>query len=661
MKRLWSLLLVLLLIPCLVVAVSAAEDLGSCGDGLTCSFDTATGTLTISGSGPMEDFEEGSDRPWNDYWDKLRIVSLSEGVTSIGDKAFRGFEMLEQINIPDSITVIGDSAFAHCYGIKGISLGSGVTEIGDYAFNDCMYLAKIVIPDSVRRIGDYAFENGGMKSVTLGSGLTEIGEAAFQYCSKLTEIKIPDSVKSVGKNTFNYCEDLETVIIGNGLTEISDSMFWDCRNITSVTLGTGVKSIGPLAFYRCMGLKEITFYGDAPTYFGHSAFGSITATVYYPAGNTTWTAAVRQDYGGNITWKAVNLVPVVTVTGDSATGMPSITWTAVDDAVSYEIYGRLGKDGSYKKIGVTETTGYLHSAAQSGEKWYYRVRAVLADGERSPYGKTVSFTNELQKPVVKISGDSASGKPKLSWNAVGGAAKYRIYRATSKTGAYSYLDSTTSTAFIDVSAKVGTNYYYKVKAMNGDSASGYSNIVNRCCDLKRPVVTLKVDTASGKPKVTFEKISGAEKYYIVRATSEKGTYSKLATITGTTYIDKTAKAGTNYYYKVKALHAKDAADSAYSEITNRVCDLAKPVVTIFLKDGDPRIKWDAISGAQKYMVYRATSKDGEYTHVKTTKTSTSFTDTTAKAGKTYYYKVMAIHENSSANSAYSAVKYIKAK
>lgn len=660
MKRLWSLILVLLLIPCLVIAVSAAEDLGSCGDGLTCSFDAATGTLTISGSGPMEDFEWRS-RPWDDYEDTLKTVSISDGVTSIGDRAFCGFEMLESINIPDSITVIGDSAFTYCYGLKEITLGSGVTEIGDDAFNDCMYLAKIVIPDSVRIIGDYAFKNSGVKSVSLGSGLTEIGEAAFQYCSKLTEIKIPDSVKTVGKSAFNYCEDLKTVTIGNGLTEISDTMFWDCRNITSVTLGTGVKSIGPLAFYRCMGLKEITFYGDAPTYFGHSAFGAITTTVYYPAGNTTWTAAVRQDYGGNITWKAVNLIPVVKVTGDSATGKPSITWTSVDDAVSYEIYGRLGKDGSYKKIGVAETTGYVHSAAKPGEKWYYRVRAVLSNGERSPYGKTVSFTNELQKPVVKISGDTASGKPKLSWNAVGGAAKYRIYRATSKTGAYSYLDSTTSTAFIDESAKAGTNYYYKVKAMNGDSASGYSNIVNRCCDLKKPVVTLKVDTASGKPKVTWEKISGAEKYYIVRATSKNGTYKKVATVSGTSYIDKETKAGKTYYYKVKALHEKDAADSAYSAVTSRVCDLKKPVVTISLKSGDPRIKWEAISGAEKYQVYRATSKDGEYKLVKTTKTATSFTDTDVKAGKTYYYKVMAIHETEAANSAYSTVKYIKAK
>ena len=176
------------------------------------------------------------------------------------------------------------------------------------------------------------------------------------------------------------------------------------------------------------------------------------------------------------------------------------------------------------------------------------------------------------------------------------------------------------------------------------------------------MVTLKVDTASGKPKVTFEKISGAEKYYIVRATSEKGTYSKLATITGTTYIDTTAKAGTNYYYKVKSVNLDYDKVSSYSNVVNRVCDLPKPVVEITLTSGgDPRLTWETIEGAIKYRVYRSDAKDGEYELVKATVTATSFTDKEAASGKTWYYKVRAIHENSSANSAYSAILSIKAE
>ena len=111
----------------------------------------------------------------------------------------------------------------------------------------------------------------------------------------------------------------------------------------------------------------------------------------------------------------------------------------------------------------------------------------------------------------------------------------------------------------------------------------------------------------------------------------------------------------------KAVHSNSSADSAYSETLARTCDLARPVVTITLKSGDPRLTWEKIEGAEKYYVYRATSEGGEYQHVKTTKTASSFTDTTAEAGITYYYKVKAVHSNTSANSAYSAIDSIKAE
>ena len=84
------------------------------------------------------------------------------------------------------------------------------------------------------------------------------------------------------------------------------------------------------------------------------------------------------------------------------------------------------------------------------------------------------------------------------------------------------------------------------------------------------------------------------------------------------------------------------------------------MVTIKLKSGDPRLTWEAVDGAVEYQIYRATSKSGDYKLIKTT-TSTSFTNTSAKAGKTYYYKVKAIHSNASSNSAYSSVVSIKAK
>ncbi len=264
-------------------------------------------------------------------------------------------------------------------------------------------------------------------------------------------------------------------------------------------------------------------------------------------------------------------------------------------------------------------------------------------------------------PTATISNTSTTGKPKVRWKSVDGAAKYQVYRATSKSGKYSLMKTTTSTSYTNTTAKTGRTYYYYVVAVAADGTkSEKSSIVSRTCDLAQPTVTLSGISSTGKIKVSWKKIEGAKEYKVYRATSKNGKYTLVKTTTGTSYTNTSAKAGTTYYYKVKAIHEKESANSAYSSYKSRTCDLPRPDVEITLKKGDPRLTWDKIDGAKKYEIYRATSKNGTYKLMKTT-TSTSYTNTTAKAGKTYYYKVKAIHSKSAANSAYSSIVSIKAK
>ena len=93
---------------------------------------------------------------------------------------------------------------------------------------------------------------------------------------------------------------------------------------------------------------------------------------------------------------------------------------------------------------------------------------------------------------------------------------------------------------------------------------------------------------------------------------------------------------------------------------SRTCDLAQPEITVKLSSGNVKVSWEKVDGAQEYKVYRATSKDGTYKLLKTT-TGTSFTNTSVTSGKTYYYKVVAVHSTSAANSAYSSLDSVKVK
>lgn len=176
----------------------------------------------------------------------LETVTIPESVTTIGDYAFSGCSLtsidVESSNavyvsedgvlfdkakttliqypnrregaytIPDGVTVIGDAAFRSCSYLTSINIPNSVTSIGDFAFYECRSLKKLVIPDSVTVIGSYAFYYCySMKVVTIGSGVTTIEEAAFSDCESLKMITIPKSITTIEYRAFDYCPSLTDV------------------------------------------------------------------------------------------------------------------------------------------------------------------------------------------------------------------------------------------------------------------------------------------------------------------------------------------------------------------------------------------------------------------------------------------------------------------
>ena len=127
--------------------------------------------------------------------------------------------------------------------------------------------------------------------------------------------------------------------------------------------------------------------------------------------------------------------------------------------------------------------------------------------------------------------------------------------------------TTAGTSYTNTSATAGNKYYYKVRAVHSNSSanSAYTDAKYVTCDLKSPVISVKL-TSSGKPKVTWAAVDGAVKYEVYRSASKSGTYKKVFTTTKTSYTNTGASAGKAYYYKVRAIHSKSAAHSAFSTI-----------------------------------------------------------------------------------------------
>jgi len=277
---------------------ASAESSGNCGDSgsnVTWSLDD-NGTLTISGSGKIEDYRSDIDQPWYSNRSDITSVVIEPGVTSIGSQAFYECSNLTSITIPSGLTSIGEQAFGNCTGLTSITIPSGFISIGDYAFWNCTGLTSITIPSSVTSIGVNVFYNcTGLTDITVDSnnssfcsesgvlfnkdkttliyyplgkndssytipdGVTVIEQYAFYCNSKLTSVTIPSGVTSIGEMAFRECSGLTSVIVPSSVTSIEYNAFWCCFNLIIYIPG-GI-TIGIDAFYSTA--AKITYTVDS--------------------------------------------------------------------------------------------------------------------------------------------------------------------------------------------------------------------------------------------------------------------------------------------------------------------------------------------------------------------------------------------------------------
>lgn len=171
---------------------------------ITWSFDSSTGTLTLSGTGETPVVNDAYPAPWKEHLDKITKLVVNEGITAInwvGD-----CRELYEVSLPDSLEKINKNAFDTYNELHSLKFGKGLKEIGSYAFSGCD-LYNLTLPDSVKKIGEGAFSyNASLSKVNLGKGVEEIGEIAFYECSMMS-VSIPKNVKTIGKKAFGYYYD----------------------------------------------------------------------------------------------------------------------------------------------------------------------------------------------------------------------------------------------------------------------------------------------------------------------------------------------------------------------------------------------------------------------------------------------------------------------
>ena len=301
-----------------------------CGDNLTWSFDEATGTLAVEGSGPMYDYAFDT-QPWRAIEDQVTALSLPAGITTIGENAFQNLYHLEDLIIPDSVTSIGREAFAFC-GMTSVIVGSGVITIEEYAFCNCNAIAEFTVSeenlafltvDGLLLSHDetvlVSYPHGKQQeTVTIPSTVTTIGPGAFYNYIALKSITIPEGVTEIGKEAFRYCTGLTEIILPNSVTSMEMGAFGDCTALASVSFSGRMRTIGWLSFNGCTSLTDVYYRGTESQ---ASALIAQISDGNEPLINATWhyaeaTSPTFGTCGNDLTWSFAD--GILTISGSGA-------------------------------------------------------------------------------------------------------------------------------------------------------------------------------------------------------------------------------------------------------------------------------------------------------------------------------------------------------
>ncbi len=290
-------------------------------------------------------------------------------------------------------------------------------------------------------------------------------------------------------------------------------------------------------------------------------------TYYYTveACNSNGCSFSRQSFN---TYNAPILTPTLSggVNLDDITGGFKINSREATNVKRYEFYrstnGSLGN-----KIGSSFGRYYEDIGLSDGIKYYYTIKAcndygcVASEQDSSTY-KAPAPIAPIPPKNLNASDEQFDDKIKISWSSVSGATKYDVYRATTRHGSYSKIDSTSSTYVYDKDVSLGRDYYYQVKAYNSGGYSEYSNYDSGASkeeEIEPMGIPDDVEASDGRYddriRVSWDSVSEADKYYIYRNTSSSGSYDYIGKTSSTYYDDRDSQLqeGTKYYYKVRAL------------------------------------------------------------------------------------------------------------
>lgn len=386
----------------------------------------------------------------------------------------------------------------------------------------------------------------------------------------------------------------------------------------------------------------------APT----EAAETTTPEITMPEATTPEATTPETTAPGTTTPGAIT-APVLTAESigyDSVT----LTWEPVDQAVKYVLQqsfdGKKYTTVASRKVG--QTMSYTASGLYTAHNYYYRLTVKSADGAKAVSDR-LKVKPKLPAPTVTKLKAGTYNSIDIEWTAVEGAAFYRVYRSTTKTGGYKSVKTVYTTSYTN-KVSTGVTYFYKIMPLryNPDGAKvrgACSTPQSVAATLQAPVISSVTNTAGNSLTVSWNSVPEADGYVIYRSLIKTEAYEPVGE-TGKDaglWTDTTVEAGTKYYYKLCAVKTikGEKHDGALSVAKSKWTVSGAPADVVVTQNGGETVSlsWAPSKAASSYRIYRAVGTNGKYTRIATKVMACSYTDSGLTMGETYSYVIKAVH------------------
>lgn len=520
---------------------------------------------------------------------------------------------------------IEEGAFRNCEKLVSVEIPDSIYEIGKNAFYGAGQLRQIIVsPENAfyKAVDNVLFTKGGSRlivcapaagrsSYSVPKGVKEIDESAFAECRNLKEITVPDSVEKIGKGAFRSCTGLAKITLPQYLGEIPDIAFGFCTQLKEIEIPEGVSTIGGEAFAFCTSLEKVTF-PKRLTLIKSSAFSQCKnlKEIYFP------DVLEKIESGAFLS-------------------------SGLEKAVFEGMECQLPEENDI----FPEKTVYYGYKGSTAQKFADRNGYIFVDlGLEALEPVHLSYIGLVEPDCIR-----------LGWHYLPGADGYVVLRKEFANGQWKELVRCESgqRIYTDYSTEIGIRYYYTVRAfvyengkiVYGDYNKEGLNIKQRYTPDQVEIVKTRqnADSSLGIMWKDREKIDG----YQVFRKGETGSWECIKTLGKTnSFCDRTCKPATRYYYKVRGFtRTNDNIFYTYVKKQNisMISKIRMPEFKASAEGGGKvKIQWSMQEGITGYNVCRREEGSTTWKKIKGVSANvSSYTDSTAQKGKTYYYMVRA--------------------